>query len=185
MEIRNTSLKGVILIKPDIFTDNRGWFMETYHSERYIDIGLERPFLQDNLSYSVKGTLRGLHFQEPHAQAKLVSVIAGEIFDVAVDIRYGSPSFGQWAGFMLSEENKNQLYIPSGFAHGFCVVSEIAYVTYKCSDLYAPKCEKGIHWSDQDLGIDWPVAEPVLSPKDDQYPFLRDCLRDDLPQYTD
>lgn len=174
LKVLKTSLPGALIIQPDIFKDNRGFFMETYHREKYADKGLDQSFVQDNLSYSTRGTLRGLHYQHPNAQAKLVQVLKGEVYDVAVDIRQGSPSFGQWTGVHLSEENKNQFFIPRGFAHGFCVISDTALVVYKCSDFYAPESENGILWSDPDIGIDWPVKDPLLSPKDGQYPCLKD-----------
>lgn len=161
--------------------DKRGFFMETYNRSRYFDAGIQDVFIQDNLSYSVKGTLRGLHYQNPHAQAKLIQVIKGVIFDVAVDIRAGSPTFGQWVSALLSDENKRQIYIPQGFAHGFCVLSESAFVLYTCSDYYAPDCEKGILWSDFNLNIDWPVTSPILSKKDKKYPCLCDVPVENLP----
>lgn len=157
--------------------------METYHREKYAAKGLDQSFVQDNLSYSARSTLRGLHYQYPNAQAKLVQALKGEIYDVAVDIRQGSPSFGQWAGAHLSDENKNQLFIPQGFAHGFCVISDTALVVYKCSSFYAPESEKGIFWSDPDIGIDWPVKDPLLSPKDSHSPCLKDIPPDCLPEY--
>jgi dTDP-4-dehydrorhamnose 3,5-epimerase len=181
MKILPTSLKEVLLIEPSIFEDKRGFFMEIYQQEKYWKLGIDRDFIQDNLSHSVKGTLRGLHYQHPHAQAKLMQVIRGEIFDVAVDIRRGSPTFGKWAGLHLSEKNKQQLYIPEGFAHGFCVLSETAIFMYKCSDLYAPNCERGILWSDPDIGIAWPIENPLLSDKDGKYKSLKDIPPDYLP----
>ncbi len=181
VNIVETSLPGVIEIAPDVYTDKRGFFTETYHQIRYKDHGIGCAFVQDNLSFSVRGTLRGLHFQYPHAQAKLVQVLAGEAFDVVVDIRRGSPHFGRWAGALLSERNKRQLYVPEGFAHGFCVLSDRALVHYKCSDFYAPECEGGILWSDPDLNIDWPLKTPVLSEKDSRYSLLRDLPVDRLP----
>ena len=183
MKVFDTFLKGVRIIEPDVFGDSRGYFMETYHQERYMEFGLERNFAQDNLSYSRRGTLRGLHYQLPHAQAKLVQVIMGEVFDVMVDIRRGSPTFGQWHGEDLSQMNKRQVYIPEGFAHGFCVISEMALVMYKCSDFYSPDCEGGIHWSDRDLGIDWPAKEPIVSTKDSRYPSLKDLPPERMPIY--
>ena len=183
LKVLRTVLPGVLIIQPDMFKDNRGFFMETYHRKKYADKGLDQSFVQDNLSYSTLGTLRGLHYQYPNAQAKLVQALKGEIYDVAVDIRQGSPSFGQWAGAHLSDENKNQLFIPQGFAHGFCVISDTALVVYKCSSFYAPESEKGILWSDPGIGIDWPVKDPVLSPKDSQCPCLKDIPPDCLPEY--
>lgn len=174
MNIIPTSLEGLLIIEPDVFRDTRGYFLETYHQGRYQSAGLVATFVQDNLSFSKKGTLRGLHFQITHPQAKLVQTITGKIFDVAVDIRPESPTFGNWSGAVLSEENKRQLFIPRGFAHGFCVLSQNAHVAYKCSDYYSPADEGGILWSDPAIGIDWPVKDPILSDKDQQYPRLKD-----------
>ena len=183
MKVISTSLKDVLLIEPTVFEDKRGFFMETYQKETYRELGIDSDFVQDNLSFSVRGTLRGLHYQLPHAQAKLVQVITGEIFDVTVDIRRDSPSFGQWTGFRLSDKNKRQIYIPEGFAHGFCVLSETAVFTYKCSDFYSPDTERGILWSDPDIGVDWPVEKPVLSEKDRNYDYLKDIPPEHLPTY--
>lgn len=174
MEIIPASIKDVLIIKPRVFRDQRGFFMETYRQDRYRDIGIHKSFVQDNLSFSVKGTLRGLHFQIRHPQAKLIQVISGEIFDVAVDIRPGSPTFGKWTGVYLSEQT--QLFVPEGFAHGFCVLSETAHFLYKCSDFYAPDDEGGILWSDPDIAIDWPVKDPVVSDKDRKHPCLGNML---------
>jgi len=181
MNIITTSIEGVLIIEPTVFNDNRGFFMETYQNERYQKYGISRVFVQDNLSFSVHGTLRGLHYQIKRSQAKLVQVITGEIFDVAVDIRYGSSTFGKWTGAYLSDQNKRQLYIPEGFAHGFCVISKTAHFLYKCSDFYAPEDEYGIHWADPDIGIDWPVKNPIVSEKDRQNPKLCDLLPRQLP----
>jgi dTDP-4-dehydrorhamnose 3,5-epimerase len=183
VKVSETPLKGVLIIEPVVFKDSRGFFMETYHQKRYEESGINPFFVQDNISFSVRGTLRGLHYQHPHAQAKVVQVIAGEIFDVAVDMRRGSPNFGQWTGVRLSGENKRQIYIPEGFAHGFCVLSETAIFTYKCSDFYTPDCERGIFWSDPALGIDWPVKDPLISPKDSQFTSLKDVPPECLPVY--
>ena len=176
MNIITTLLEGVLIIEPGVFEDNRGFFMETYNQNKYQKSGINRLFIQDNLSYSVRGTLRGLHFQIKHPQAKLVQVITGEIFDVAVDIRKDSPTFGKWTGVVLSAQNKRQMFIPEGFAHGFCVISETAYFLYKCSDFYAPDDEGGIIWSDPDIGIEWPVKSPLISEKDKHYPRLCEQL---------
>lgn len=181
MKIIPTTLKDVLVIEPKVFKDARGFFMEIYHRKRYGKQGIDRPFVQDNLSYSVKGTVRGLHCQIRHPQAKLVYVIAGEIFDVAVDIRKGSPTFGQWTGTYLSDQNKRQLFIPEGFAHGFCAISDAALFAYKCSDYYSPDDELGILWSDPDIAIDWPVEEPIISEKDKHLPLLSDLSHDLLP----
>ena len=183
MKVLSTSLKEVLLIEPSVFEDNRGFFMQTYQQKTYRELGIDNNFIQDNLSFSVRGTLRGLHYQFPHAQAKLVQVITGEIFDVAVDIRRGSPTFGKWTGVYLSEKNKRQLYIPGGFAHGFCVLSETAVFMYKCSDFYAPDCEGGILWSDPNIGIEWPIETPLLSEKDSKYETLKVIPPERLPTY--
>ena len=183
MRITQTALPGVLVIEPRIFPDTRGFFFETYHREKYSQFGIVNEFVQDNLSYSVKDTLRGLHFQYPHAQAKLVQVLSGEVFDIVVDIRIGSPTFGQWTGVILSSENKKQFYIPKGLAHGFCVLSDAAVFYYKCDDFYAPECEGGLLWSDPDLKIDWPIKTPLLSDKDGRYPCLKDISHERLPVY--
>jgi len=172
MDIIPASIEDVLIIKPRVFRDQRGFFMETYQQDRYRDIGINKNFVQDNLSFSVKGTLRGLHFQIKHPQAKLVQVISGEIFDVAVDIRPGSPTYGKWTGIYLSEQTLTQVFVPEGFAHGFCVLSETAHFLYKCSDFYAPDDEGGILWSDPDIAIDWPIKDPVVSDKDRRHPCL-------------
>lgn len=183
MKIVPTSLPDVIILEPDVFTDDRGFFMETYQKERYETYGITCGFAQDNISFSVKDTLRGLHYQYPNEQAKLVQVVQGEVFDVAVDIRKGSPTFGKWAGEILSGENRRQLYIPEGFAHGFCVTSPDALFVYKCSTYYSPENEHGILWSDPDIGIKWPVTSPLLSDKDKKYPCLKDMQEKQLPKY--
>jgi dTDP-4-dehydrorhamnose 3,5-epimerase len=185
MKVSRTSLDGVLSVEPNVFKDQRGFFMETYHQRRYSDCGIESVFVQDNVSYSVRGTLRGLHYQLPQAQAKLVQVIQGEIFDVALDIRRGSPTFGQWTGVHLSGENGHQLFIPEGFAHGFCVLSETAHVLYKCTNFYAPDAEGGILWSDPAVGIDWSVTDPLISLRDSQFPCLRDVSPERLPVYKE
>ena len=174
MELIETSLPGAVIIEPKVFGDNRGFFMETWNQQRYADAGLPGNFVQDNLSFSQHGVLRGLHLQNPNPQGKLVSVLIGEVFDVAVDIRKGSPTFGQWTGVTLSADNKRQFYIPPGFAHGFCVTSEQALFTYKCTDVYNPAGEASIRWDDPDIGIQWPVSNPSLSGKDSQAPLLRE-----------
>jgi dTDP-4-dehydrorhamnose 3,5-epimerase len=179
-----TSLPGVFLIEPIVFKDSRGFFMETYHQIKYAEGGIENVFVQDNYSHSRKGIVRGLHYQLKNAQAKLVYVTRGEIFDVAVDIRKGSSSFGKWVGSRLSEENRRQIFVPEGFAHGYCVLSETADVIYKCSDFYSPDDEHGISWADPSINIDWPVEDPILSDKDSQYPPLNKIPQDLLPIYT-
>jgi dTDP-4-dehydrorhamnose 3,5-epimerase len=181
MKITPATIKDVLIIEPKVFEDSRGFFMETYHRNRYKKQGIDRPFVQDNLSYSVKDTVRGLHFQVRHPQAKLVQVIAGEIFDVAVDIRKGSPTFGQWIGIHLSDQNKRQVFIPEGFAHGFCVISDAALFSYKCSDFYSADDELGILWADPDIAVDWPVTAPIISKKDKHLPQLSDLSHDLLP----
>ena len=180
MNIITTSIEGVLIIEPRVFKDNRGFFMETYNQDKYQKSGINRHFVQDNLSYSGCGTLRGLHFQSRHPQAKLVQVITGEIFDVAVDIRKDSPTFGKWTGVVLSDQNKRQMFIPEGFAHGFCVISETAHFSYKCSDFYAPDDDGGIIWSDPEIGIEWPVKNPVISEKDKHHPRLCELLPEQL-----
>ncbi len=183
MNVLETKLPGVLIIEPDVFGDARGYFMETWQRDRYAQAGLPIHFVQDNLSFSTRGVLRGLHFQNPNSQGKLVFVLQGEVFDVAVDIRAGSPTFGQWVGVTLSSENKRQLYIPEGFAHGFCVTSDTALFAYKCTDFYNPAAEGGIIWNDPDIGIDWPVKRPVLSEKDSVYRRLKNISRERLPRY--
>lgn len=183
MKVLHTPLEGVFIIEPKVFKDSRGFFTELYHQKMYGSSGIDKTFVQDNLSHSVKGTLRGLHYQLPHTQAKLVQVIRGAIFDVAVDIRRGSPTFGRWYGANISDEDLRQIYIPEGFAHGFCVMSETADVVYKCTDFYSPDAEGGILWSDPFLAINWPVKDPMLSPKDSRYPCLQDVTTERLPHY--
>ncbi len=183
LKFTETSLSGVLLIEPTVFRDDRGFFMETYHFEKYRNIGIQKPFMQDNHSHSRRGTLRGLHYQLKHPQGKLVFVVKGEIFDVAVDIRHGSPDFGKWTGNLLSEKNRRQLYVPEGFAHGFCVLSETADVMYKCTDLYAPGDEYGVFWKDDAVGIKWPLKNPILSEKDSKSPMLKDIENEFLPLY--
>ena len=183
MDIITTSLEGLLIVEPKIFEDRRGFFMETYNRRKYEAAGITDTFVQDNLSYSLKSTIRGLHFQIRHSQAKLVQAISGEIFDVAVDLRPGSATFGKWTGARLSDKNGRQMYIPKGFAHGFCVLSEFAMFSYKCSDFYAPDDEGGIIWSDQDIGVKWPVENPIISEKDKQYPKLTGLSTEQLPSH--
>jgi dTDP-4-dehydrorhamnose 3,5-epimerase len=176
MNIIETALPGVLVLEPRVFGDERGFFMETYHAQRYADAGIAGSFVQDNFSRSVKGTLRGLHFQEPQSQGKLVQVLAGAVFDVAVDVRRGSPTFGKWTGTELSAQNKRQLWVPPGFAHGFYVLSEFADFHYKCTALYSPQTERAVVWNDPDIGIAWPLSEqPRLSGKDAAAPRLQDA----------
>ncbi|GAB4328565.1 MAG: dTDP-4-dehydrorhamnose 3,5-epimerase [Calditrichia bacterium] len=178
MEIIQRALNGVLVLKPRVFEDHRGFFFESYNKKTMESIGITENFVQDNHSRSRRNTLRGLHYQINPGQGKLVRVIVGEIFDVAVDIRFGSPTFGHWFGQTLSAENKLQMYLPVGFAHGFCVVSEFAEVEYKCTEYYSPGDERGIIWNDPDIGIDWPVKEPILSEKDQKNIRFREIERD-------
>lgn len=181
MNLVPTDHPDVLLIEPDVFTDARGFFMETFHAEKFAAAGLPTAFLQDNHSRSLRGVLRGLHYQLQHPQGKLVRVVNGEVLDVAVDIRQGSPRFGQWESVLLSAENRRQLYVPPGFAHGFCTLSEQADFLYKCTDVYTPGDEYGIAWDDPTLAIDWPPLDYLLSDKDREYPLLNEC--DALPVY--
>lgn len=182
MKIEPTDIPEVLLVEPRVFRDDRGFFLETYHAETCRRGGLDVTFVQDNHSKSVAGTLRGLHAQtEPSAQGKLVRCVEGRIWDVAVDVRRGSPTFKQWVGYELTADNFLQLYLPEGFLHGFCVLSDVAQVEYKCTDFYAPDDELSVIWNDPDLAIEWPVDEPVLSTKDAEAPRLQDVL-DRLPE---
>lgn len=183
MNVIKTSIPDVKIIEPKVFGDNRGFFLESYHAERYKAAGIDASFVQDNHSRSAKGVLRGLHFQIKHPQGKLVRITQGEVFDVAVDIRRGSPTFGQWEADILSGENHRQLWVPPGFAHGFCVLSETADFLYKCTDYYQPDDEGSIAWNDPALGIEWPIANPVLSAKDAKAPLLKDIPETNLPAY--
>jgi len=184
VKVIETSLPGMLIIDPDVFGDSRGFFMETYNEARYRDAGLPRRFVQDNLSSSARGVLRGLHYQNPDAQGKLLYVLSGEVFDVAVDIRAGSPTFGEWAGVTLSEENHRQLWTPEGFAHGFQVTSESALLVYKCTAPYNRESEGAILWNDPEIGIEWPIGQPTLSEKDRAAPTLREMPKDALPPYA-
>jgi dTDP-4-dehydrorhamnose 3,5-epimerase len=170
MRVIPQAIPDVLLIEPQVFADERGFFMETYQAERYAGSGVRVCFVQDNISWSTRGILRGLHLQHPHDQGKLVGVLEGEVFDVAVDVRVGSPTFGRWVGVVLSGGNHHQLYVPPGFAHGFCVTSEYALFSYKCSEIYHPKYEIGVAFNDPEIGIRWPIDQPQLSAKD-----LRNC----------
>jgi dTDP-4-dehydrorhamnose 3,5-epimerase len=183
MRLIPTDLPDITIIEPKVFGDARGYFVETWSQVRYRDAGLAATFVQDNVSRSSQGVLRGLHFQNPKSQGKLVTVLEGEVYDVAVDIRVGSPTFGRTVGVVLSGDNKRQVYVPPGFAHGFCVTSETALFMYKCTELYAPEAEKGVCWNDPDLGIGWPIERPTLSSKDSAYPRLRDIDQSALPMY--
>ena len=183
MRIVPTDLAGVVIIEPDVYRDARGFFLETYHQRRYAEAGIPGPFVQDNHSHSTRGTLRGLHAQVRRPQGKLVRAVEGEMFDVAVDIRRGSPTFGRWASVLLSGENLRQLYIPPGFAHGFCVLSERVHVEYKCTDFYDSTDEVTVAWDDPTIHVAWPAIEPVLSAKDRAAPRLS-ALGDRLPVYS-
>ena len=172
--VEESELEGVLLIQPAIYSDPRGRFFESFQKERYKEIGIKEEFVQDNQSVSLKNTIRGLHYRVSPEQAKLVRVIKGEVFDVVVDIRSQSPTFGQWRGYPLSDSNCRQIYIPVGFAHGFCVLSETAEFLYKVSEYYSAEKEKGIMWNDRDIGIKWPTSKPILSEKDKTNPALKD-----------
>ena len=181
LQVIPQAIPDVKLVCPQVFGDARGFFQETFKAEAYREAGIEAVFVQDNWSRSVKGTLRGLHYQLPHPQDKLVWVVRGEIYDVAVDIRRGSPTFGQWVSAVLSDSNHHQFFIPAGFAHGFCVVSDEADFMYKCSSHYSPKDEKGLLWSDSALAIPWPAENPILSGRDAALKPLSRTSRTDLP----
>jgi dTDP-4-dehydrorhamnose 3,5-epimerase len=183
MKVTPTALSGVRIVEPKVFGDTRGFFLELYHAQRYAEYGIPGPFVQENHSRSRFGTLRGLHYQLTHPQGKLVWVTNGAVFDVVADIRPGSPTFGRWVGNTLSDANHLQLYMPPGFAHGFCVLSDSADFCYKCTDVYHPEDEGGVLWSDPTLGIEWPVAHPTLSAKDQRYPSLADVPPERLPVY--
>jgi dTDP-4-dehydrorhamnose 3,5-epimerase len=183
VRVRPLDIADVLLIEPRVFSDERGFFLETYHGERYLKAGIRKSFVQDNVSRSRRGTIRGLHLQRPHDQGKLVSVFEGEVFDVAVDVRLGSPSFGRWVGALLSAHNHHQMYVPPGFAHGFCVTSAHATLAYKCTDVYYPDCELGVAFDDPDIGIPWPVKKPLLSTKDQRNPPLAQIDSSRLPPY--
>jgi len=188
MRIIETTLPGVLLIEPQVFEDARGFFFESYHEQRYHEAGITNRFVQDNHSRSARGTLRGLHYQLQHPQAKLCRVVQGEVFDVVADIRHGSPTFGQWTSTYLSAQNKRQIFIPAGFAHGFLVITETAEFLYKCDDFYHPGDEYGIAWNDPNLNINW-ETEPLkidflLSVKDQQNRYLQDVPVHELPQWA-
>lgn len=186
MKVTATELRDVLLIAPRVVGDARGWFFESWQRERYAEVGIVGDFVQDNQSFSGRGILRGLHIQNPFGQGKLVQVIQGEVFDVAVDVRRGSPDFGRWTGARLSGENKHQLWVPKGFLHGFSVLSDAALLSYKCTELYHPETEFAVRWDDPDIGIDWPGAgRPLLSDKDRDAPLLRDIPATRLPVYGD
>ncbi len=183
MKVSSTKLPGVLIIEPQVFGDERGYFMESWSQQRYKDAGIEHDFVQSNVSKSAQGVLRGLHFQNPNPQGKLVSVLAGEVYDVAVDIRKGSPTFGQYEAVVLNAENHLQFYVPEGFAHGFCVLSESATFCYMCTNYYDPQADASIAWNDPALNIDWPITSPKLSEKDDKALNLGAINIDILPVY--
>ncbi len=183
MKVSSLAIEDVKLVEPHVFGDERGFFMETYSVERYVAAGIDAPFVQDNMSRSARGTLRGLHLQHPHGQGKLVWAITGEVFDVAVDVRVGSETFGRWVGASLSSENRHQLYVPPGFAHGFCVTSESAIFAYKCTDSYHPEAEMGVAWDDPAIGIEWPIETPTLSAKDREHRLLAAIPEKELPRH--
>ncbi len=174
MKVIPTAIPEVVLIQPKVFGDERGFFLESYQDQRYAEIGLPERFVQDNHSRSAKGVLRGLHFQKQYPQGKLVHVTSGIVFDVAVDLRKDSPTFGKWVGVTLTADSHQQFYVPPGFAHGFCVISETADFHYKCTDYYHPEDEGSLRWDDPDVGITWPITTPTLSAKDAAAPFLKD-----------
>ncbi|MGY0797628.1 dTDP-4-dehydrorhamnose 3,5-epimerase [Lysobacter sp. A286] len=183
MNVIETNLPGCLIIEPKVFGDARGFFMETWSRERYAALGIGPDFVQSNLSRSARGVLRGLHYQLPNSQGKLLSVQEGEVFDVAVDIRRGSPNFGQWTSVILSAENKRQLWVPEGFAHGFVAISEFALFSYLCTAPYDASADANVAWNDPDIGIDWPVNAPSLSGKDTAAPLLKDVAASRLPEY--
>jgi dTDP-4-dehydrorhamnose 3,5-epimerase len=184
VEVKKTAIEGAFIIEPKVFGDDRGYFLEAYSQKRYQEAGIPGTFIQDNLSFSRRGVLRGLHFQNPNAQGKLVSAPMGEVFDVAVDIRKGSPTFGKWVGVHLSGQNKRQFWVPPGLAHGFVVLSETALFSYKCTEYYSPKDEHSILWNDPDIGIEWPISDGIqLSAKDVSGLKLKNILGESLPRY--
>ena len=183
MKIVQTRLPGTLIIEPKVFSDARGFFYESYNKAAWTEAGIDAEFVQSNVSRSARGVLRGLHYQWPNPQGKLVSVLEGEVYDVAVDIRRGSPTFGQSTAAMLTADNHRYFWIPEGFAHGFCVVSEFATFSYQCTALYDPRADAGIRWNDAALAIDWPVGEPLLSEKDCRTPLLQDVAPELLPVF--
>ena len=176
MNVQETTIPGVLLVEPKVYQDSRGFFLETFHAQRYAQAGISETFVQDNHSHSRQGAIRGLHYQLPCAQGKLIWVVGGEVFDVAVDLRSDSPTFGRWFGITLSATNCQQIYLPPGTAHGFCTVSESADVFYKCTQVYSPEHEQTLLWNDPELAIDWPITKPLLSEKDQQGIPFRDSL---------
>jgi dTDP-4-dehydrorhamnose 3,5-epimerase len=185
LDVQETNLPGVLVATPRVFGDERGFFLQTFQLRQYEQLGIRGPFVQDNHSRSSRGVLRGLHYQLRHPQGKLISVIRGEILDVAVDIRRGSPSFGEWTGVRLSEQNHRQIFVPPGFAHGFCVLSETADIVYKCTEYYTPGDEYGVLWSDPALQVEWDVENPILSEKDRLARPLDQIPPEELPAWDD
>lgn len=183
MKVIETALPGALILEPQVFGDARGFFYESYNKGKWQEAGIQAEFIQANVSRSARGVLRGLHYQWPNPQGKLVSVLEGAVYDVAVDIRRGSPTFGQSVGVMLTADNHRHFWVPEGFAHGFCVLSEFATFTYQCTALYDAKADAGIRWNDADLGIDWPLSEPLLSDKDGKTPLLKDVAPERLPVF--
>jgi len=183
MKIFETTLPGVIVIEPKVFGDERGYFLETYQADRYRDAGIKEDFVQDNFSRSTKGVLRGLHYQLEKEQGKLIYVTSGIVFDVAVDIRQGSPTYGQYYSHVLSEDNHRQMYIPPGFAHGFCVLTDTADFGYKCTEYYSPQHERTIRWDDPQIRVEWPLSNVILSDKDSAASILADTPAQELPVY--
>lgn len=183
MKVGPSALPGVLIVEPDRFPDGRGYFQEAWHQRRYAEAGIEGPFVQDNISFSGRGVLRGLHLQNPKAQGKLVSVLMGEVFDVAVDLRVGSPHFGRWAAVTLSAENAKQLWVPRGFGHGFCVLGDRALIAYKCTDFYDRASELTVRWNDPRIAIAWPIENPSVSDRDAAAPFLSALDASRLPVF--
>ena len=184
MKVIQTHLPGCVVIEPAVFGDERGAFYETWNAERFAAHGLPTHFVQSNVSTSSRGVLRGLHYQWPRPQGKLVTVLEGEVYDVAVDIRRGSPTFGRWEAVILSAQNKRQFWIPEGFAHGFAVLSERAVFSYLCTDVYVREADAGVAWNDAQIAVDWPISDPQLSDKDQRAPFLADIAADRLPEFV-
>lgn len=184
MKVESTSLPGVLMIEPERYGDGRGFFLEAWHLRRYAEAGIDAAFVQDNVSYSERNVLRGLHLQNPNAQGKLIWVLQGEVFDAVVDLRRGSPSFGRWTGVVLSSQNQRQLWVPEGYGHGFCVLSEAALFAYKCTDFYVPESELTVRWNDPDIGIEWPLPDPVLSERDGNAELLATLDPALLPVYS-
>ncbi|MGJ8663314.1 MAG: dTDP-4-dehydrorhamnose 3,5-epimerase [Marinicella sp.] len=184
MKVIESKLSGVLTIEPKVFGDERGYFMESWQSQRYLDAGIKQQFVQSNVSKSQKGVLRGLHYQNPRPQGKLVYVLSGEVFDVAVDIRKGSPTFGQHESVILNDKNLKQFYVPEGFAHGFCVLSESATFCYMCTNYYDASAEASLLWNDKDLAIEWPISSPILSDKDGKALMLKDIKEEYLPEFS-